>query len=143
MKVFISYHRADTKYRKKLETILNENNINYYAVPLDTCFDEMHNQQIKDSILTKMEDCDVLICLVGKETYTRGHVDWEIHKALKGGIYNRKGIVALLLENRGDSIYNLDWSTFPNRLQDNMGYIILEQFASFYSRIDDYLYVAF
>ena len=38
MKVFISYHRADTAYRRKLERILQNYGIDYYAVPEDADF---------------------------------------------------------------------------------------------------------
>lgn len=130
MKVFISYHRADTKYRHRIEAILQESCIPYYAVPEDTIFDGMHNQAIKDQIVNKIYDCDVLICIVGKETYTRGHVDWELYTALKGQVGKRKGAVAILVESRRDSKYNIDYNTFPNRLQDNEDYIVIEQYAS-------------
>ena len=142
MKVFISYHRADTKAREHIEDLLKDNNIPFYAVPKDVNFDGEHHQYIKDTILQGMNDCDVLLCIVGKDTYTRPHVDWELHEALKGNIHTRRGILAVMLEKRGDSKNNIDYATFPNRLKDNEDYIVIEQYASLQDRLNDALAAA-
>lgn len=63
MKVFISYHRADTKDREHIEDLLKDNNIPFYAVPKDVNFDGEHHQYIKDTILQGMNNCDVLYVL--------------------------------------------------------------------------------
>lgn len=139
MKVFISYHRADTKAREHIEDLLKDNNIPFYAVPKDVNLDGEHHQYIKDTILQGMNDCDVLLCIVGKDTYTRPHVDWELHEALKGNIHTRRGILAVMLEKRGDSKNNIDYATFPNRLEDNEDYIVIEQYASLQDRLKDAL----
>lgn len=139
MKVFISYHRADTKAREHIEDLLKDNDIQFYAVPKDVNFDGEHHQYIKDTILQGMNDCDVLLCIVGKDTYTRPHVDWELHEALKGNIHTRRGILAVMLEKRGDSKNNIDYATFPNRLEDNEDYIVIEQYASLQDRLKDAL----
>lgn len=141
MKVFISYHRADEKYRKNVEEILHKFNIHYYAVPNNVDFDGKNHHHIKDLINENMEDCDVLLCIVGEETYSRPHVDWELHEALKGG-ENRKGILAVMLEKRKDSKNNINYNTFPNRLEDNENYIIIEQYASLHDKIVDALNAA-
>lgn len=143
MRVFISYHRADQKYRTAIENLLRQNNISYYAVPENTNFDGMHHQHIKDIINSQMYNCNVLLCIVGKETYSRPHVDWELHEALKGDINHRRGILAVLLENRRDNKNNIDYSTFPNRLQDNEDYIVIEQYCSLYEKIVEALDEAF
>ena len=135
MKVFISYHRADTKAREHIEDLLKNSGIPFYAVPESVNFDGKHHQYIKDTILQGMCDCDILVCIVGKDTYTRPHVDWELHEALKGKINKRMGIVAVMLEKRGDSKNNIDYATFPNRLEDNEVYIVIEQYASLQDRL--------
>ncbi len=139
MKVFISYYRADTKAREHIEDLLKDNDIPFYAVPKDVNFDGEHHQHIKDTILQGMNDCDVLLCIVGKDTYTRPHVDWELHEALKGNIHTRRGILAVMLEKRGDNKNNIDYATFPNRLEDNEDYIVIEQYASLQDRLKDAL----
>lgn len=142
MKVFISYHRADTKAREHIEDLLKDNGILFYAVSRNVNFDGEHHQYIKDTILQGMYDCDVLLCIVGKDTYTRPHVDWELHEALKGDIKTRKGVLAVMLENRRDSKNNIDYATFPNRLEDNEDYIVIEQYASLQDRLNDALAAA-
>lgn len=112
MKVFISYHRADTKARDHIEDLLKDNDITFYAVPKNVNFDGENHQHIKDTILQEMDGCDVILCIVGKDTYTRPHVDWELHEALKGDIKTRRGVLAVMLENRGDSKNNIDYATF-------------------------------
>lgn len=139
MKVFISYHRADHKYRKAIEEILKANNIAYYAVQEDANFNNLNHQYIKDVINENMFDCDILLCIVGKETYSRPHVDWELHEALKGDVNKRKGILVVLLEKRLDNKNDINYETFPNRLQDNESYIVIEQFCSLHTKITNAL----
>ena len=132
-KVFISYHRADTKQEEILEKILNDNNIEFYSVPKDANFDNWSQEHIAQVICDNMKDCDILICLIGKETYSRPNVDREIHEALKGKPGVRKGIIALLIENRNDSKFNINKKTFPAKLLQNKDYVVIEQFGSFKS----------
>ena len=75
MKVFISYHRADTKYRYKVENILNNAGIDYYAVSEDADFNGKKAETIKTFICNRLKECDVMMCLIGRETYKRPHVD--------------------------------------------------------------------
>lgn len=124
MKVFISYHRADTKYRHRLESILHKYNIDYYAVPEDADFNGKKNETIRTFTCNKVKKCDVLICLIGNETYSRPHVDREIHTALRGGVGQRLGIIAVLLPMRCDKLSNLHASTISIKLLDNENYVV-------------------
>lgn len=135
-KIFISYHRADRKYKDKILEILDEYGYRYFCVDEEESFNGWNHQHIADYICSEMEDCKVLLCIVGRKTFRRPHVDWEIHTALKGGVGERKGIVAVMLENRQDSKKDIDYETFPTKLQENLDYIVLEQFASIESQID-------
>lgn len=134
MKVFISYHRGDTKYKKQLENLLDEIDIKYYSVPSNYFFNGMNHDHIAQVLRDKIKMCSVTICIIGKETYSRPHVDHELYNTLKGGICNRRGLVGIMLENRGDNVNNIDYSTFPNRIQDNftdsIPYVELTQWAS-------------
>lgn len=142
MKIFVSYHLADTKSVKKIKEKLKLMNMNYYSVPEDADFTGWHNEEISKFILQKMSDCQVLLCVIGKETYQRPHVDYEIHQALKGVVGSRLGIIAVFLENRQDSIYDIDYSTFPNRLSDNEQYLVMIQNASLVSKIENAVVLA-
>lgn len=135
MKVFISYHRADTKYRHKLENILNNAGIEYYAVPEKTNFNGKKAETIKTFICNRLKECNVMICLIGKETYKRPHVDREIHTALKGEPGVRLGIIGVMLNNRGDSLKNINLRTFPAKLWDNKDYVVWTEYKDLNSNI--------
>ena len=143
MKVFISYHRKDTKYKNRIIEILKENNINYYCVPEKMDFSGWTHQNIAEFIYNKLEKCDILLCIVGEETFSRPHVDMEIHAALKGSVCDRKGIIAVMLEKRGDSKNNINYVTFPVKLAQNEHFIVLQQFASFHATVNDDIQQAF
>lgn len=135
-KIFISYHRADKKYKDRTLEILKDHGYRYYCVDENQIFNGWKHQHIADYICSKMEDCDLLLCIVGEETFSRPHVDWEIHTSLKGGVGKRKGIVAVMLEKRQDNINDINYETFPTKLQENSEYIVLEQYASINDRIE-------
>ena len=137
MKVFISYHRADTKYRHKVENILNNAGIDYYAVPEDADFNGKRAETIKTYICNRLKECDVMICLIGKETYKRPHVDREIHTALKGKPGERLGIICVLLDNRGDSLSNINLSTFPAKLWDNKNYVVWTEYKDLNKNVNE------
>ena len=139
MKVFISYHRKDTKYRNRIIDILKANNIDFYCVPEETDFSGWTHQKITEFIYSELKKCDIVLCIIGEETYSRPHVDMEIHAALKGNIRDRKGIIAVMPEKRKDNKYNIDYDTFPTKLSQNAQYVVLEQFASLHATINIYI----
>ncbi len=124
MKVFISYHRADTSFRKKTENILKSHNVDFYAVPEDANFNGKSQQVIEKFLLNKLKQCDVLLCLIGKETFSRPHVDREIHMALRGEVGERMGIIGVHLPTRDDKLTAIDLNTFPKKLYDNKDYVV-------------------
>lgn len=139
MKVFISYHRADTEFRHKVENILNSAEIDYYAVPENADFNGKKAETIKAYICNRLKQCDVLLCLVGQDTYRRPHVDREIHTALKGEAGIRLGVVAVVLPTRGDSISRIDKSTLPVKLWQNKNYVVWCNYEDLNSDIVDLL----
>ncbi len=143
MKVFISYHRTNTKYRRKTENILNQYDLEYYAVPEDTDFNGKSQQYIEDYILRNMEDCDVLLCLIGEGTYTRPHVDREIHCALKGTCNTRKGIVAVYLPKLQDLPKDEKKKIAPVKIQQNKKYVVWSNWRDLNENINELLEDAF
>ena len=135
MKIFISYHRKDSYYRHKLENILTSKNIEYYAVPEDADFTGKKHESICHFICNRLKECDVLLCLIGEETYKRPHVDREIHTALKGRPGKRLGIIGILLPTRKDSLNYIDLNTFPTKLWENKEYVIWENWNKLNSQI--------
>lgn len=137
MKIFISYHRADTKYRHKVENILNNAGIDYYTVPENADFNGKKAETIKTYICNCLKKCDVVICLIGKETYKRPHVDREIHTALKGEPGTRLGIIGVLLDSRDDDLSNIDLSTFPAKLWDNKNYVVWTDYKDLNENVNE------
>ena len=134
MKVFLSYHRDDSKYKNKVISILKKNGIKYYAVPYNYHFDGKYHKDIARIIIENIKDCDVTVCIIGKETYKRSHIDHELKATLTGGTSIRKGLLGIMLENRGDRINNIDFDTIPIRISKNLKeceYAELIQFANF------------
>lgn len=136
MKVFISYHRADTKYRHGVEEILKKHKINYFAVPEDADFNGKNSETIRRYTCNKVRQCDILICLIGRETYSRPHVDREIHEALKGNIGERLGIVAVFLPTRKDTLKQPCYNTISKKLIDNYNYVVWDYWCNLDKGID-------
>lgn len=135
MKIFISYHRADTKYRREIEKIIKMNGIDCYAVPEDIDFNGKSPQTIKNFLCHRVKECDVVVCLIGCEAYSRPHVDHEIHSALKGAVGKRQGIVGLVLETRNEQLDNINLNTFPTKLWDNKDYVVWSKYEEAKSTI--------
>jgi hypothetical protein len=136
MKLFISYHLADRKAVNKIKSKLDAMDISYFSVDENSDFNGWPHQKISDYIMHEMSDCSILLCMVGRETYCRPHVDYELHHSLKNGCGARLGWIVVLLDNRGDSVRKIDFSTFPNRIQDNLEYACITSNSSLFNRLD-------
>lgn len=143
MKVFISYHRADNSYRKKAENILKSHGVDYYVVPANKSFNGQSAESIKTFLCDRLKQCDVLLCLIGKDTYSRPHVDHEIHTALKGSVGERLGVIGVHLPNRNDQLQNIDLNTFPTKLWDNKEYVVWTEWKSLNDNIIDLVQEAY
>ncbi|WP_444550469.1 TIR domain-containing protein [Candidatus Magnetomonas plexicatena] len=86
-KVFISYyHKEDERYRELFEIQFGHLFINK-SVPKDEISDDNSTNYIKRLIQTDyLKDTSVVVVLVGQNTYTRKHVDWEISAGLSNKV---------------------------------------------------------
>ena len=121
-KVFVSYHHArDQKYADMLRAALAD----------DMVDKSVHERDIDDRIKTAtirqkirddfIADASVTIVLVGPETYTRKHVDWEIGSSLrKTKNHPRCGLLGILLPNHPDYGKPRRDSLIPPRLATNL-----------------------
>ena len=107
-----------------MENVLINAEIDYYAVPEDADFNGKKAETIKTYICNRLKQCDVLLCLIGEDTYKRPHIDREIHTALKGAVGVRLGVVSVVLPTRGDSINRIDKSTLPIKIWQNKDYVV-------------------
>lgn len=121
-KVFISYyHKDDQYYKDKFEDLFGEIFINKSVGDGDIDDDLSANyikRLIQEGYIT---DASVLVVLVGKNTYKRKHVDWEISAALNKKVGGYSGLLGLCLPDHpayGKETYSKD--DVPPRLADNL-----------------------
>ena len=100
-RVFISYyHHEDQGYKNELvkmgekyETFLD------WSVDTGAISEDLSDQTIRQKIRDEyLRDSTVTIVLVGKNTWRRKHVDWEIYSSMIDGQVNKKsGIIVVNL----------------------------------------------
>jgi hypothetical protein len=125
-KVFISFHHAaDELYKNRFEylfagqydIVVNKSVQIGEIDPFLTT--ETVRQKIRDEYL---KDTTVTVVLIGKETWKRKHVDWEISSSIRDTKYNsRSGLLGILLPTYpfySPNKYNP--YTIPPRLYDNI-----------------------
>ena len=125
-KLFISYyHNDDEYYRDKFEELFGDLFINK-SVQIGDIDDDLSEEYIKRLIRENyISDTSVVVVLVGKNTYCRKHVDWEI----SAGLRNNAGLIGLALPSHS-SYRKKEYSSgdVPGRLVDNLQ----SEYASFY-----------
>lgn len=130
-KCFVSYHGEDADEAAAfLEAFGTEFIPRTLGVTDDDPFiDSQDEDYIKSEISLKyMSDSTVTILLVGKCTWSRMFVDWEIGATLRNSPVNkRSGLLAYKLPSANES------QTIPDRLSDNYKYQKpAESYASYY-----------
>ena len=107
-RVFISYHHENDQPYKDLLVDLAEKHQIFIDASVDTgdisgdLSDEAIREKIRDEYL---KDSTVTVVLVGAETKSRKHVDWEIYSSMYNGATNKKsGIIVVVLPG-GNSSY--------------------------------------
>jgi hypothetical protein len=124
-KVFISYHHAlDQDYRDEFESIFARSSRVLISKSVQigdidpNLSDQAIAQKIRDDYLA---DSTVTIVLLGRSTWGRKHVDWEIDSSLRETkLSSRSGLLGILLPshpNYGSKEYNEEF--VPRRLVDN------------------------
>lgn len=122
-KVFVSYHHDnDQRYREQFERVCSDvivsNSVDIGDIDPNTNTEYVRHK-IRDEYL---RDSTVTVVLVGKQTWQRKHVDWEIYSSMRDTKYNpRSGLIGILLPT-----YNYPEPskyspyTVPPRLWDNL-----------------------
>ena len=115
-KCFISYHAADadevTTFVQKFEDVIIPKIIG--VTDDDPWVDSTNTDYIMDKVREKyLTDSTVTIVMVGKCTWARKYVDWEVYSSLRNDKNNRRnGLMAIELPSRGDG-------KLPPRVSDN------------------------
>jgi len=149
-KVFVSYHHEnDQKYRDAFETILIDNGISVIkSVPIGAIDPNLNTETIRQKIRDEyLRDSTVTVVLIGKETWKRKHVDWEIGSSIRQTQYNpRSGLLGILLPTH-PSYYTdtYDACIIPPRLYDNAkcGFAKIYNWNTDPSSIQNWIHSAF
>ena len=106
-KVFISYHHENDQQYKDGLLIMNDLYDIFIDKSVDTgdIDDSLSDQSIRGKIRDEyLRDSTVTILLVGTQTWSRRHVDWEIHSSMYDGEVNKKsGILVVNLPSTGSN----------------------------------------
>lgn len=135
-KVFISYHHVDQKEVDEfIETFAEERNVFIRRGIGIGMSDDIVNSDNTDYVMQRirdlyLKDSTVTIVLIGKCTWSRRYVDWEIQSSLRHGkTVTANGLLGIKLKS-----YRKDG--YPNRL--NLNLIQDNQKEDCYARIIDY-----
>jgi hypothetical protein len=116
-KCFISYRATDVNYVTQfVESFADVFIPKVIGVSDDDPFvDSTDTDYVMDKIREKyLTDSTVTIVLVGKCTWSRKYVDWEVYSTLRDDTNNRRsGLLAIELPTRGDA-------PLPARVSDNV-----------------------
>jgi hypothetical protein len=145
--VFISFHHElDQDYKDKFEILFgdlfNNKSVNDNEID-ENLSTEYIKRLIRENHITASSVCVVLI---GKETYKRKHVDWEIYAALDKKVGGYSGLLGILLPTHPDSKRNeYNPGLIPPRLVDNIksGYAIIYDWTYKENEIKKWIEIAF
>jgi len=122
-KVFLSYyHKEDEQYRKLFEKMFGDIYVSK-SVEVGDIDPNLKTETIRKKIRDEfLRDSTVTVVLVGKNTWQRKHVDWEISSSIRHTQYNpRSGLLGIILPSYPSYKEN-EYSryTIPPRLWDNI-----------------------
>lgn len=146
-KVFISHYHDDSKEVNGFIKKFTEENKVFIPRIVGDDYDTTINSNDAEYIMRKIReyyltDSTVTIVLIGKDTYKRKYVDWEIASTLRNDTNNkRSGLIGILLPGRTKSNTNI-----PPRLQDNVdsGYAMLYEYPDYaWLKLDKWLNAAY
>ncbi|MGP1415138.1 MAG: TIR domain-containing protein [Treponema sp.] len=142
-RVFISYHHDnDQDYKEKFVKLFDCDHDIFIDGSVrdgdidDTLKTETIRQRIRDEYL---RDTTVTIVLIGRETWKRKHIDWEISSSIRDTEFNpRSGLLGIILPTHPDyGKGSFTPSIVPPRLYDN----VKKGFAKIYNWTNDPLLI--
>ncbi len=134
-KVFVSYHHRDQYYRNLFEKIFGDIYVSK-SVEIGDIDTNLKTETIRQIIRDKyLRDSTVTVILVGKDTWSRKHVDWEIYSSLRHTKFNpRSGLLGMILPTHQDyKRAKFNSYIIPPRLYDN----IKNKYAKIYDWTDN------
>jgi hypothetical protein len=154
-KVFISYHHElDESYKQRFERRFGE--LYHTMIPAGSELGDIDPNLLAETIRENirdeyLRDASVTVVLVGKLTWQRKHVDWEISSTLyDSNLKSRGGLLAILLPPYRPAILGgkrgkHDPHTLPPRLHDNVkaGHAKLYDWSEDASDVQTWIHEAF
>jgi MTH538 TIR-like domain (DUF1863) len=135
-KVFVSYHhdndqddmdKFEDRFARQFDIMVSKSVQDGDIGPnLKT---ETIRQKIRDEYL---RDSTVTVVLIGRETWKRKHVDWEIAASIRDTKFNpRAGLIGILLPSYPSQKGKYNPHTIPPRLNDNIkcGYATIHEWS--------------
>lgn len=101
-KIFISYDYDNDKHYKNLLLAWNKHgefDIEFYDQSVDVSINSTDANYIKQVIQGRIAKSDILLVLIGKQTYKSAWVAWEIQKAYE----LKKKLVAVKIDDENTS----------------------------------------
>lgn len=121
-KCFITYHKADqTEVEKFINDFGKDGEVFIYRA-ISEMDDNIINSTDNDYVMRRirelyLKDSTVTIVLIGKCTWARKYVDWEVMSSLRNDPNNkRSGLLAITLP----SMANSTSKKLPDRVNDNV-----------------------
>lgn len=148
-KVFLSYHhKIDEKYRNKFEELFGNNFVSKSVDEGDIDTTNIKTEAIRQDIRDKyLSDTSVTVVLIGKETWKRKHIDWEISSSIRKTANSpRSGLIGILLPTYPMLEPNTYGPhTIPPRLYSNIkcGYAKIYNWTANSSKIETWIHEAF
>ena len=121
-KVFISFHHDDQRYKDRFVRMMKGNVVNKSVEDRDIDDQNIKTATIRQKIRDKfIADATVTVVLIGRCTWQRKHVDWEIGSSLRKTQKNpRCGLLGILLPDHPDfEKQKRNLRLIPPRLADN------------------------
>ena len=123
-RAFISYHHDDQAFKNYFVNALGDNFVDESVHDGDIDDENMAAETIRQRIRDDfIRDATVTVVLIGRCTWQRKHVDWEIGSSLRQTRLNsRCGLLGILLPNHPDYGFGkFHHRLVPPRLADNTG----------------------
>ena len=121
-KVFISFHNCDLKWKERFVEEMEDRIIDESVDTCDIDDTNMKTAEVRRIIRDDyIRDATVTVVLIGRETWQRKHVDWEIGASLRASNHNKRtGLVGIVLPcHPSHSSKQINPRLIPPRLADN------------------------
>ncbi|WP_371803061.1 TIR domain-containing protein [Candidatus Lokiarchaeum ossiferum] len=130
-KTFISYYHADDEqYRNEFERLFGAAYVSK-SVEVGDIDTNLQTETIRRKIRDEyLRDSTVTVVLIGKNTWKRKHIDWEISSSIRHTEYNpRSGLLGIFLPTHPD--YGREKYT-PHKIPPRLHYNVKCKFAKLY-----------